>query len=58
VQLNKRMIDAHEELGMIYYRKLDNNEKAVYHFEKLLSLQPNHPRADKIQDIINLLKNK
>jgi tetratricopeptide (TPR) repeat protein len=56
VQLNQSLWAGHEELGMIFYRKLKDKQKAVFHFEKLLSMKPDHPDADKIQDIINLLK--
>ncbi|HOF14071.1 MAG TPA: tetratricopeptide repeat protein, partial [Spirochaetota bacterium] len=56
LQINSSLADAHEELGMIYYRKLKNNDKAIYHFEKLLSMKPNHPKADQIRDIIAMLK--
>ena len=51
------LYDAHEELGMIYYRKIKNKEKALQHFEKLLSVKPNHPRATEIRNIISALKN-
>ncbi|HQL80924.1 MAG TPA: tetratricopeptide repeat protein, partial [Spirochaetota bacterium] len=51
------LYDAHEELGMIYYRKIKNKEKALQHFEKLLSVKPNHPRASEIRNIISALKN-
>jgi len=56
LQLNAKMTAAYEELGMIYYRNLKDSSKAISNFEKLLSLEPSHPRADKIQEIINMLK--
>ena len=56
LQINASQIEAHEELGMIYYRNLKNNQKAIYHFEKVLSMKPNHPDSDKINSILNLLK--
>jgi len=56
LQINASQVEAHEELGMIYYRNLKNNQKAIYHFEKVLSMKPNHPDADKINSILNLLK--
>jgi tetratricopeptide (TPR) repeat protein len=56
LQINDKQVEAHEELGMIYYRNLKDNRKAVFHFEKVISMQPNHPDADKIQNIINLIK--
>lgn len=58
LQINSSQVDPHEELGMIYYRNLKNNQKAVYHFEKVLSMKPNHPDADKIKSIVALIKGK
>ena len=58
IKINKNLPEAHEELGMIYYRKLKDNDKALYHFERLLSLNPGHPDAESINDIIRLLKSR
>ena len=58
LQINSNQVDPHEELGMIYYRNLKDNAKAVYHFEKVLSKKPNHPDADKMKSIIHLIKGK
>jgi tetratricopeptide (TPR) repeat protein len=58
LQINSSQIDPHEELGMIYYRNLKDNQKAVFHFEKVLAMNPNHRDADKIKSIINLIKGK
>ena len=58
LQSNRRLYNAHEEIGMIYYKNIKNNTQAVFHFEKLLAMSPDHPRADKIKGIVELLKNK
>ena len=58
VKLDTQLSDAHEELGAIYYKNLKDKTKAIYHYEKLLSMKPNHPDREKIQDIINMLKGK
>ena len=58
VKLDTKLSEAHEELGTIYYRNLKNRNKALYHYEKVLALKPNHPERDKIQDIINLLESQ
>jgi len=58
LQRNSNQIEAHEELGMIYYRNLKNNQKAAYHFEKVLAMNPNHPDADKINSILNLIRGR
>ena len=49
-------IDAFYELGMIYYRSIKDKQKAISNFEKVLSLKPDHPDADKIRNIISMLK--
>jgi len=41
---------------MIYYRRIKDKQKAISNFERVLALKPDHPNADKIQDIIGLLK--
>jgi tetratricopeptide (TPR) repeat protein len=56
VQLNGRYYQAHYELGMIYYRSIKDKQKAISNFEKVLSLKPDHPDADKIRNIISMLK--
>ncbi|HPA73105.1 MAG TPA: tetratricopeptide repeat protein, partial [Spirochaetota bacterium] len=58
LQIDGSQASAHEELGMIYHRKITNSEKAVYHYRKVLALRPNHPEADKIRGIINMLEGK
>ncbi len=57
-QLKRRYHEAHYELGMIYYRNIKNNSKALYHFKKVLAIKPLHNNADQIQNLINLLKKK
>ena len=56
VQLQSNYHEAYYELGMIYYRNIKDKNKAVNNFEKVLSIKPDHPDADKIRSIISMLK--
>jgi tetratricopeptide (TPR) repeat protein len=55
-QLNGGYHQAFYELGMIYYRNIKDKQKAIANFEKVLSIKPDHPDADKIRNIISMLK--
>ena len=48
IQLNPKYANAHLLLGMTYL-SLKRSDRARFHFEKTLELQPNHPRADPIK---------
>ena len=55
-QLKPNYYESFYELGMIYYRNIKDKQKAITNFEKVLSIKPDHPEADKIRNIISLLR--
>jgi tetratricopeptide (TPR) repeat protein len=48
----------HLYLGQLYSEKLQDSARAVYHFKKVLELNPAHPRADAIREDIRRLENE
>jgi LysM repeat protein len=41
--------ESHLEAGLIYYEKLKEPLKAIYHLQEYLDLQPNSPRRDSVR---------
>ncbi|MCS1410707.1 MAG: hypothetical protein M2R45_03902 [Verrucomicrobia subdivision 3 bacterium] len=47
---------AHLELGYLNSKQFGNYAQAIYHFEKMLSFQKDHPMAEQIRDHIHACK--
>ncbi len=52
IQNNPGNAAAHLELGLVYYQQKKDYASAIYHFRKMLTLRPYHPRKDLIKDSI------
>jgi LysM repeat protein len=56
LEANPQSGAAHYELGLIYYQKLHNYAAAIYHFEEYLTLRPNAPQRDLLNQFIVVCK--
>ena len=58
LRVNPNNWAAHFELGLIYYNedRLSDSASAIYHFQRLLNLNPNHHMADQVKDYIKVCK--
>ena len=52
LESNPRSASAHFEIGLLYYQRLNDHAAAIYHFDKFLSLNPKHPRAETVKQFI------
>jgi LysM repeat protein len=58
LETNPRSAAAHYELGCLCDNNLTNYAAAIYHYERLLSLDPDNPRASWVRDRIRGCKLK
>jgi len=56
LEVNPKNAAAHLELGLIYYEHLKDYVSAIYHFNKMLQLRPNHLMAGQIEDHVKRCK--
>ena len=47
--------DIHFDLGGFYLTRLYDKNRAIFHLKKSLELNPDHPRAERIRDVIRIL---
>ncbi len=55
---NPGIAGVHKNLGLIYAQHQPNIQKAIYHFEKSLHLDPKQPEAPIIQNVLLEMKNQ
>lgn len=48
--------EIHFALGEVYLTRLYDKKRALFHFQRSLELNPHHPRAEQIRDVINILE--
>ena len=46
----------HRSLGIIFFEKNKNSDKAILHFQESIRLAPNQPEVEQIQSLIEALK--
>ena len=59
LEANPRLARAHWDLGLIYYQstpEIQDYVFAIYHFRKLLQIDPNWKQADTVSNFINICK--
>ncbi len=56
LESNPRLARAHWELALIHLNATSNYAAAVYHFQRVLALQPNWPHANTATQLINQAK--
>jgi len=56
LEANPRLAPAHWELGLLYYENLNDYAAAIYHFERLLKLQPQSRHARNARQFIDICK--
>ena len=49
--------EIHFALGEVYLTSLYDRRRALFHLKKSLTLNPHHPRAEQIRDVIRILAN-
>ena len=47
--------DCHFDLGGFYLTRLHDKNRAIFHLKKSLELNPDHPRAEQMRDVIKIL---
>ncbi len=55
---NPGIAGVHKNLGLIYAQHQPNIQKAIFHFEKSLDLDPQQPEAPIIQNVLLEMKNQ
>ncbi|MDO8722282.1 MAG: tetratricopeptide repeat protein, partial [Syntrophales bacterium] len=48
--------EIHFALGEVYLTRLHNKKRALFYFQRSLELNPHHPRAEQIRDVIKILE--
>lgn len=56
LKLDSNHINTHYNLGLIYMRELNRPKDALYHFKRVLEINPNVPQADQVEDLIRQLQ--
>ncbi len=56
LEVNPKNAAAHLELGLIHYEHLKDYVSAIYHFQKMLKLRPDHMMAGQIKDHLHRCK--
>ena len=53
---NPALAGIHRNLGIIFFEKNKNSDKAILHFQESIRLAPNQPEVEQIQSLIEALK--
>ncbi len=56
LEVNPNNAAAHLELGLIHYLNLKDYVSAIYHFQKMMKMRPNHMMAAQIEDHLDRCK--
>jgi tetratricopeptide (TPR) repeat protein len=56
LKLDANHINTHYNLGLIYMNQLNRPKDALYHFKRVLEINPNVPQADQVEDLIRQLQ--
>ncbi len=54
IEANPQQVKAHWELGLIYYQYVTNYPAAIYHFEKVLAINPKWQHAASARSFIDV----
>ena len=55
---NPALAGIHRNLGIIFFQKNKNFDKAILHFQESIRLAPNQPEVEQIQSLIEALKHQ
>ena len=55
LKLKPNDADIHFDLGGFYLTRLYDKNRAIFHLKKSLELNPDHPRAEQIRNVIKIL---
>lgn len=55
LRLKPNDADIHFDLGGFYLTRLYDKNRAIFHLKKSLELNPDHPRAEQIRNVIKIL---
>ena len=58
LEINPHMAITHFNLSIIYLYQKKDNKNAIYHFERVLELEPDFPKAEDIKRKVEELKKK
>ncbi len=58
LERNPKLAGIHKNLGMIFYQFQNDRDKAVFHFEESLHLEPNQPQAAAIRSLVAGMQKK
>jgi tetratricopeptide (TPR) repeat protein len=56
VEIDPGLYDAHRSLGLIYAERLDDPDRAIFHLERSLALEPAQPEAGRLEDLLDRLR--
>jgi tetratricopeptide (TPR) repeat protein len=56
LKIDANHINTHYNLGLIYMQELNRPKDALYHFKRVLEINPNVPQADKVESLIRQLQ--
>ena len=58
LRLGPEDAEIHFAMGEVYLTRLYDKKRALFHFQRSLELNPQHPRAEQTRDVIKILGKK